>query len=82
MGALRLFRRNSAGEITLAIYHPATSSTWYWLVVLSRRDPFAWGWHGRAQIRTGQWHDYYRLPFGWTLIVSQQDFHRTKGGAA
>lgn len=30
----------------------------------------------RASNRQGQWHDYYRLPFGFCLIVSQQDWHK------
>lgn len=64
--------RTSAGDRTLLSYHPRSSSTWHWSIVLSK----AGGTPHRAKNRTGQWHDYYWLPFGYRLIVSQQDWHK------
>jgi len=72
IGGVKLFSRDSGGDIVLASYHPRRSSTWHWSVVLSRRD----GKPHRAARRNGQWHDYYWLPFGLQLIVSQQDWHK------
>lgn len=64
--------KNSAGDLNVISYHPNNSPTWHWSVVLSRRG----GRGGRSVQRTGQWHDFYRLPFGWCLIISQQDYHK------
>lgn len=69
---LSLFNRDSGGGLVLASYHPHRSQTWHWSVTLLRSDGHA----GRSLKRTGQWHDYYWLPFGWRLVVSQQDYHR------
>lgn len=81
IGALRLGGRASDGSITLACWHPAKSPTWYWSLMLGRM-PWPWyvasSWRDRAKIRAGQWHDYYRLPFGRCLIVSRQDYHRRR----
>jgi hypothetical protein len=75
---LRFFDRASDGSLTLTSYHPADSATWHWAVsITSRRMVFRRFWLvSRGWPRTNQWHDYYRLPFGRTLIVSRQDFHR------
>lgn len=38
-------------------------------------------WHrfiNRDAVRRSQWHDYYRLPLGWSLVVAHQDYHRRK----
>lgn len=32
----------------------------------------------RDVVRRGQWHDYYRLPFGRMLLLSQQNYHIQK----
>lgn len=70
-------KRNSAGGLTLASYHPRKSGTWYWSLTLERQryaaplvrlEP--------KERRRGQWHHCFRLPFGWSLIWSQQDYHR------
>lgn len=79
MLGLRFFTRSSDNGIVLVSRHPKGSLTWYWSVSLKRlseeqrnrivvRDPR----------RTHQWHDYYRLPFGWRIIVSQQDYHKRR----
>jgi len=70
--------RASDGSIVLISKHPRSSNTWYWSISLTRKRHVEWGWRAwtRSTMRTGQWHDYYRLPFGWTLIWSAQDYHR------
>lgn len=77
IGGLDLISRTSSGELTLASYHPRGSATWIWSVVVCagddeepriRRTP--------ADMRHGQWHDWYRLPFGRSLRVSMQDYHK------
>ena len=74
IGGLSLLSRDSAGRLGLASYHPRRSKTWLWAVTLER-NPDALG--HRAKNRHGQWHDYHKLPFGWLLCVSQQDYHKT-----
>ena len=69
-----LFNRNSAGELILASYHPRTSTTWHWSVLITHRQPDSQP--HKAFIRTGQWHDYHWLPFGFRLVVSRQDHHK------
>lgn len=64
--------RASDGSLTLLSYHPRGSVTWHWSVHLARTNYPT----NRAKDRTGQWHDYYRLPFGYNLVVSQQDYHK------
>jgi hypothetical protein len=66
-----LLNRASDGGMTLVSYHPRRSTTWHWSVSLVRSSAIP----HRAPHRTGQWHDYYWLPFGWRLVVSQQDYH-------
>lgn len=65
--------RDSAGDLCLVSYHPRGSSTWHWSVTLSRRNVPTRS--QKATKRTGQWHDFYRLPFGYCLIIGQQDWH-------
>lgn len=69
--------RASDGSIILASKHPKGSQTWHWSISLKRNalSSNVWRFWHRAEARWGQWHDYYRLPFGWWLIVSRQDFH-------
>lgn len=67
------FTRASDRSITVASKHPRDCQTWHWSVSLKRTSMK--GLVARAERRTHQWHDYYRLPFGWVLIVSQQDYH-------
>lgn len=81
MMGLRFFSRASDGNLVLVSYHPRRSSTWYWSVALSHK-PFhdiAWASVTPAEYRKGQWHNYYRLPFGRTLIISRQDYHLERG---
>ena len=59
------------GDYCLASFQKKTEC-WRWAVYLSRRSHPV----GRAKIRRAQWHDYYWLPFGFRLVVSQQDFHK------
>lgn len=70
--------RASDGSLVLMTKHPAGCGTWHWSVSINRNRHVRYGWRlwCRAVIRRGQWHDYYRLPFGYELIVSRQDFHR------
>jgi hypothetical protein len=70
IGNLTLCSKVSSGEYCLASYQER-DKCWRWAVYLSRRHQGI----GRAKIRRGQWHDYYWLPFGFRLIVSQQDFN-------
>ncbi len=72
---IEFLHRDSAGDLVLLSYHPRGSSTWHWSVTLSRMSPGKF-MINRAADRRGQWHDFYRLPFGFTLIVSQQDWHK------
>lgn len=65
--------RASDGSIKLASKHPVGCTTWHWAIYLRRTTLTRW--INRAERRTHQWHDYYRLPFGWALIVSWQDYH-------
>lgn len=77
MTGLRFLSRASDGSIMLATYHPASCPTWHWSVSLKRMSWVrGWRWSDRAARRTHQWHDFYRLAFGWWLVVSQQDYHR------
>lgn len=71
-------RRASDGSITLFSKHPKECLTWHWAVSITRKKHVQWGWRlwTRDSRRTNQWHDYYRLPFGWTLIFSFQDYHK------
>ena len=68
--------RDSAGNLVLLSWHPRGSSTWHWCVTLAKGGGRAM--INRAADRQGQWHDYYRLPFGFCLIVSQQAWHRKR----
>lgn len=79
MFGLRFFSRASDGAIVLVTRHPVGCPTWHWSVSIHKRGSALWSYPliGRAPNRSGQWHDYYRLPFGRTLIVSHQDFHRS-----
>lgn len=72
---LRLFSRHSDGALGLASYHPRSSTTWHWSLVLTKNH-FGGMW--RSPVRRGQWHDYYPLLFGYALRVSRQDYHREK----
>jgi hypothetical protein len=76
IGGIEFMHRDSAGNLVLLSYHPRGSSTWHWSVVLSRRAGNTLV--NRAVERQGQWHDFYRLPFGYSIIVSQQDWHKQR----
>ena len=73
-------RRASDGSILLMSKHPVGSNTWHWSISVTR-EPIV-EWRGRLWTRSTrrchQWHDFYRLPFGWTLIWSAQDYHRRR----
>lgn len=75
INGVELLHRDSAGDLVLLSYHPRGSATWHWSVVLAKGGGRAL--INRASNRQGQWHDYYRLPFGFCLIVSQQDWHKS-----
>ena len=77
IGGYDIMHRNSAGDMVLVSYHPRGSATWHWSVVLAKGGGNTMV--SRAADRQGQWHDYYWLPFGYSLIVSQQDWHRNRG---
>lgn len=77
MGGLTFFTRGSDRSLGLINYHPSHSETWYWSVRIARAPASnRWWFIMRAAHRHNQWHDYYRLPFGWSLCVSHQDYHR------
>jgi hypothetical protein len=77
-----LLRRASDGSIVLWTKRPRDCLTWHWSVSLKRRALASNVWRIRslAAERRDQWHDYYRLPFGWWLTVSRQDYHRAHPG--
>lgn len=87
VGALQIGGRASDGSITLACWHPRGSATWHWSVSLMRRV-FPWSamsdnWFAALGGHPfGQWFDYWRLPFGWMLLVGRQDYHRQLEEAA
>jgi hypothetical protein len=71
-------QRATDGSIVLCSWHPSASQTWHWAIYLKRNATLLSAgklWH-RAKRRSGQWHDYYRLPLSWCLIVARQDFHK------
>jgi hypothetical protein len=72
----------SDGSLVIATKYPKGCRTWQWAAYLTRKSHVTWGWRlaSLAKRRSGQWHDYFRLPFGWTLIVSRQDFHKASAG--
>lgn len=74
------FTRASDGTIVIATKHPKDSLTWHWSLSIGRRKWVEWGWRLwlRSDRRVAQWHDYYRLPFGWALIWSAQDWHKRR----
>lgn len=76
IGALDLFGRQSNGDLKLAGWHPRSSQTWHWYVSISRAKHWV-GWApSRDHRRTGQWHDYYRIPLIGMLIIGRQDYHK------
>jgi hypothetical protein len=77
MSGLRFFTRASDGSLVLASYHPRHSLTWHWAVSVKRNALYSNRPRriNRAAERFNQWHDMYRLAFGWWLIVSRQDYH-------
>lgn len=76
IGGLSLFSRTNSGNLMLASYHPSWSHTWGWSVQITRIDQGPW--IIRDKHRGGQWHDYYRLLFGWRLMISQQNYFRKR----
>jgi hypothetical protein len=73
IGGLSLFSWTNTGGLTLASYQPP-GETWHWSFCIQRRE-YPKGWISKDPIRRGQWHDYYRLPFGLELVHSRQDWH-------
>jgi hypothetical protein len=76
IGVYTLFARQSDGGLNLITCHPLDCGTWHWSMSVSPSRVFRrWWLISRDTRRTGQWHDYYRLPFGRSLTVSHQDYH-------
>lgn len=75
IGGLDLFSRDNSGGFILASYHPRKCITWHWSVTIAKKN----GRAGRAEKRwrRNQWHDRYWLPFGYQLVIAQQDYHRS-----
>jgi hypothetical protein len=73
IGGLDFLSRMNTGDLVLASYHPDWSITWRWSASIGKRQGKR-PWIDRAKIRRGQWHDYYRLPFGRQLCISQQAY--------
>ena len=71
-------KRDSAGNLILATYHPKSSPTWHWSLSLIRSEhAIAWGWRFFLVGQPGyQRHHLLRLPFGWTLMLSTQIYHK------
>lgn len=79
---LSLFTRCNDGSIILASWQPR-GEAWHWAIGLGLTQ-INKDWVRCSTLRRGQWHDFYRLPFGWELRVSRQDFHigkRARGTA-
>lgn len=74
IGGLSFLCRASNRALILASYHPRSSGTWYWSISIAKSG-INRKLVRRAERRTGQWHDYYRLPFNRELVVSRQDYH-------
>ena len=77
IGALSLFTWTNAGGLTLASYQPL-QQTWHWALGIQKAQYTTRGWVYKDPTRRGQWHDYYRLPFGLEIVHSRQDWHRTQ----
>lgn len=73
IGGLDLLSRTNDGHLVLASYHPSWSHTWRWSAQVFKGTAGK-RWINRSQHRRGQWHDYYRLPFGWQMMISQQNY--------
>jgi len=76
IGGLSLLTTASNGDWVLASYHPETSDTWHWSICLAKNKWPERPLIDRSERRHGQWHDSFRLPFGYMLIISRQDYHR------
>lgn len=71
---MTIFERASNGDLVLASYDDSATGLWVWAIYLSRkRQPFSIA--PKAE-RHDQWHHFIPLPFGRTLIISRQDYHR------
>lgn len=73
---LSFFSRDSGGDLSLAGYHPRGCLTWHWNVSLRRWRMKYWVVRAAKEWRKGQWHDYYWLPFGYSLSIARQDYHK------
>lgn len=78
MFGLKFFSKASDGSLTIVSRHPRNSKTWHWAISITRKGVAR---SSRAVNRVHQWHDFYRLPFGRTLIYSAQDFHKAAPNA-
>jgi hypothetical protein len=77
-GGLSFLKRDSAGCLILASYHPRSSLTWIWSLSVDHRLPPKPLLHIERKGR-GQWQHWLRLPFGRTLYLARQDFHQVAG---
>jgi hypothetical protein len=69
-----MFTRASNGDLVIASYTGRKSYCWIWSLALShRKQPLS---IVPRRSRRNQWHHMFPLPFGRTLIVSRQDYHR------
>ncbi len=79
VGGVSFLNRDSGRNLILLGYHPANSPTWYWSISILRykgdeeRCLFKFQ---RADIRTGQWHDYLHVCKWRKLSISRQDYHK------
>ena len=78
MADYSFFKRDSGGGLILACYHPRSSDTWIWSLSLIRKQKWLKRVYSRTprEWRRNQWHDYLKLPFGYQLCLSRQDYHR------
>ena len=71
---MTLFTRASNGDLVLASYTGRKSHCWVWALYLTRKKL---GFHiAPRNERVNQWHHYMPLPFGRSLILSRQDYHK------
>lgn len=79
VGGLQIWAHINSGGVTLASYHPHDSTTWHWSVQIRRNRLTSrrakWSIWQPSTRRSGQWHDYIRLPFGWEISIGRQDWH-------
>jgi hypothetical protein len=73
-----MFTRASDGSLILFGRHPKASPTWHWSVSITKRNGSRWIGRMPREFRRGQWHTFIWLPFGKSLCISRQDYHKQR----